>query len=435
MKKRKFVVRPSNVHEICRLMKIATKNKIPVIPVGGSTTFYVSGGPVPASKESIVIDLRAMSKIIKLDKKSNTVTVEAGVTLKRLRDTLAAGNFWYPHYPESIESATVGGAISLNGISPFATKYGRGSEQFAKLKVVMADGTISEVGNKTHFDNSFMLRKLFSGSEGALGIIAEATLKVWPIPASRIRKLYGFSNIEDACHAVKTISETGLCPEVVMMPSRERINNEAILGLSNIDAKALDKLEYFLFIIYAGEESTTRFSTEKTNSIVDAARGSVVADQRIADSYWNNLTEIGAVVTQEMTQKFEGRKYNSIRPGVPVGVLPSFVKEVANLFPKWSKLVYCGVTSYILLPQLDAAPVFGVLLDDEDQQAVKEFNEFIRKVAMLSKHLDGTLAATVGIGTLLHEFVELEQGRSRNIVLAVKKSLDPDGMMNPGKAI
>lgn len=299
----------------------------------------------------------------------------------------------------------------------------------------MADGTISEVGNKTHFDNSFMLRKLFSGSEGALGIIAEATLKVWPIPASRIRKLYGFSNIEDACHAVKTISETGLCPEVVMMPSRERINNEAILGLSNIDAKALDKLEYFLFIIYAGEESTTRFSTEKTNSIVDAARGSVVADQRIADSYWNNLTEIGAVVTQEMTQKFEGRKYNSIRPGVPVGVLPSFVKEVANLFPKWSKLVYCGVTSYILLPQLDAAPVFGVLLDDEDQQAVKEFNEFIRKVAMLSKHLDGTLAATVGIGTLLHEFVELEQGRSRNIVLAVKKSLDPDGMMNPGKAI
>lgn len=89
MKKRKFVVRPSNVHEICRLMKIATKNKIPVIPVGGSTTFYVSGGPVPASKESIVIDLHAMSKIIKLDKKSNTVTVEAGVTLKRLRDTLS----------------------------------------------------------------------------------------------------------------------------------------------------------------------------------------------------------------------------------------------------------------------------------------------------------------------------------------------------------
>jgi len=434
MKNLKFVVSPRDVHQICKIVKIASKNKMPVVPVGGSTTFYVSGGPVPRSKESIVIDLRAMNKIIELDKRSSTVTVEAGVTLKQLKKYLATANLWYSHYPESIESATVGGAISLNGISPFATKYGRGSEQFVKLKIVTADGTISEIGNKTQFDNSFMLTKLFSGSEGALGIIAEATLKVRKMPATRIKKLYGFSNIEDACQTVKTISEAGLCPEVVMVPSLERINNEAILTLSDINAKALDGREYFLFIIYAGEESIVRFSIEKTNSIVDTTGGSIVADERIADSYWYNLTEIGAVVTQQMTQKFEGRKYNSGRPGVPLGTLPEFIREVTKSIPNWSKLIYAGVTSYIFLPQLDAAPIFGLLLNDEDQQAVMEFNQFIRKMAKLSKDLDGTLAAIVGLGTMLHELVKLEQGSSRKLALAVKKSLDPDGLMNPGKA-
>ena len=435
MKNRKFVVRPKGIQEVIKVMKIAEKFNVAVVPVAGSTSFYVSGGPVPISKLSIMIDLRLMNKIIELDERAGTVTVQAGLTIKRLKEYLAAANLWYAHLPESMQSATVGGAISVNGISPFSTKYGRGGEQFVKLKVVLADGSVCDVGNRTNFDNSISFKKLFSASEGALGIIVEATLKVYGIPAVRTCKLYGFSKIDDACQAVKDISEAGLCPEVVMMPSKERIYNEAMLSIVDPDPRTLEQREYFLFVVYAGEESLVRFSVDKTMVIVRALGGNIVADERVADSYWRNLTEIGAVVTEQMAKKYKGLKYNSIRPGVPLGTLPGLVNEVMESFPRFSHLTYCGVTSYIFLPELDALPIFGMLLDDENQRAVAEFNDFLRVVTKACKTLDGTIAAVGGFGTMLSKFTSQEMGSSEHLVRAIKESFDPHGLMNPGKML
>jgi len=435
MKNRKFVVRPTNIQEVSKVMKIAEKFRVSVVPVAGSTTFYVGGGPVPMSRNSIVIDLRLLNEIIELDEPAGTVKVQAGVTLKRLKEYLASFNLWYPHLPESMQSATVGGAISVNGIGPFSTKYGRGGDQFVKLKVVLADGSVCEVGNRTNFDNSILLRQLFSASGGALGIIVEATLKIYRVPAVRMSKMYGFSKIEDACQVVKSISETGLFPEVVMMPSKERIYNEAMLSLVDPDPNTLKQREYFLFIVYAGEENVVRLSADKTMSIVHEVGGSIVADERIADSYWRNLTEVGAVVTEQMAKKYRGLKYNSVRPGVPLGVLPDFVNEVKESFPHFSHLTYCGVTSYIFLPELDAAPIFGMLLNDEKQRAVAEFNGFLSEVTKVCKRLDGTVAAIGGFGTMLSKFASQEMGSSEHLARAIKESLDPQCLMNPGKML
>jgi glycolate oxidase len=435
MKNRKLVVRPKNIQEVSKIMKIATKYRVSVVPVAGSTSFYVSGGPVPTSRLSIVVDLRLMNEIMELNERVGTVKVQAGVTLGRLKEYLATANLWYPHLPESIQSATVGGAISFNGISPFATKYGRGGEQFVKLKVVLADGSVCDVGNRTNFDNSISLKKLFSASEGALGIIVEATLKIYQRPAVRISKLYGFPKIEDACQVVKDISEAGLFPEVIMMPSSERVYNEAMLAIVGPDPETLKQREYFLFVVYAGEENIVRFSVDKTMLIVYAVGGSIVADERVADSYWRNLTEVGAVVTEQMAKTYKGLKYNSIRPGVPVGILPDFVSDIKESFPRFSHLTYCGVTSYIFLPELDALPIFGMLLNDEDQLAVAEFNDFLSEATKVCKRLDGTIAAVGGFGTMLGKFTSQEMGSSEHLARAIKESFDPQCVMNPGKML
>jgi FAD/FMN-containing dehydrogenase len=304
-----------------------------------------------------------------------------------------------------------------------------------KLKVVLADGSVCDVGNRTNFDNSIPFRKLFSAAEGALGIIVEATLKVYRMPAVRVSKLYGFSKIEDACKVVRDISEAGLLPEVVMMPSKERVFNEAMLSIPDPDPKTLEGREYFLFVVHAGEEDLVRFLVDKTRAIVHAAGGDIVTDERVSDSYWKNLIEVGAVVTEQMAKKYKGLKYNSMRPGVPIGSLPDFVNELNESIPRFQHLTYGGVTSYIFLPELDALPIFGMLLDDEDKQAVAEFNEFLKLATKICKRLDGTIAAVGGFGTMLRKFTYQEMGNSEHLARSIKESFDPDWLLNPGKML
>ncbi len=434
MSKRKIVVRPADAEQVSEIVKEAKSNKIAVIPVGGSTTFFVSGGPVPVADESIVIDLRRLDKILEFDEISGTVTVQAGVTVQKLKSYLESRKCWLPHHPESYVSATVVGAICNDGISPYSTKYGRPSEQVASIKIVLPDGQICTVGNKTLFDNSFKLTKLFMGTNGSLGVIVEATFKIYPLPDSRGRAIYGFGSLADACDAVKEINRAGLSPEVVMMPTKERIYNEALLPiLSAVDvSRVLEGKELYVLVGYAGNKETVEFSLAQTGMITRSKRGEEI-DPRVTNSYWANLTEVGAVVSLQMANVYKSKKYQSSRGGVSISHLPKFLEEEREMVPKDGKLVDAGVTSYVFLPQLDIDPICGVLLDDSDQESVNQFNLWLNGVSMLNKRMGGTLAAVTGTGTMLRHLVGTEMGDSRPLAQAIKQAIDPDGIMNPGK--
>jgi len=434
MDKKKICARPEDVDQVSKIVKEAARQKVAIIPVGGSTTFFVTGGPTPVAEESIVIDLRRMDRILELDETSRSVTVQAGVTVQKLKAYLESRGWWLPHHPESYVNATVVGAICNDGISPFSTKYGRPAEQVASLKIVLPDGTICTIGNKTLFDNSFMLKKLFLGVNGSLGVIVEATFKVYPKPNSRARALYGFTTAADACEAVSEINRAGLGPEVVMMPTKERVYNEALLPiLSAVDVSSvLDGKELYVFVGYAGSKESVEFSVTQTTKIAAAKRGEEI-DSRVADSYWINLTEIGAVVSPQMATIYKSKKYQSSRGGISLSHLPEFLVRQKELVPKSGSIVDDGVTSYVFFPQLDADPICGILLDDSDQESVAEFNRWLRDVSLLNKELGGTLAAVGGTGTMLKDLVGTEMGDSQILADRLKKAIDPDGIMNPGK--
>ncbi len=434
MAKKKLSVRPADIHQVSEVVKEARKQKIAVIPVGGSTTFFVTGGPVPVADESIIVDLRRLDKILDFDEKNGTVTVEAGVTVQKLKSFLESRNWWLPHHPESYVNATVVGAICNDGISPYSTKYGRPAEQVTMIKVVLSDGQTCTIGNKTLFDNAFMLTRLFLGINGSLGVIVEATFKVYPAPESRARSLYGFSTATDACEAVKEINRAGLSPEVVMMPSKERIYNEALLPiLSAVDVSGvLEGKEIYVFVGYAGSKEIVEFSLAQTEKIAKGRNGDKI-DSRVANSYWSNLTEIGAVVSPQMATIYKSKKYQSSRGGISISHLPQFLDLEKELVPKNGEIVDDGVTSYVFLPQLDADPICGILLDDSNQESVNIFNRWLDDVSMLNKKLGGTIAAVGGTGTMLQHLVGIEMGDSLSLAHAIKKAIDPDGIMNPGK--
>ncbi len=434
MKNRKFVVRPDSVDSVCNIVRIANERRIPIIPLGGASSFYTTGGAVPTEQESLVIDARRMNRVVNLDRKSNAITVEAGVTIEQLNMFLRGYGLWYPHQPESYNTSTVVGAISLNGISPFATKYGQPRGLVVAMKVVLSDGRVYNIGNKTIFDNLFKLKDIFVGSEGSLGVIVEVTLKVYPIPETRLKRLFGFSHTIDACIAVRQIAASGLYPEIVMIPSKERIYNEALLPiLSSLDvSKILESRESFVFITLGGSEDLGKFQMSKMSDIMARNGGSPV-DDLVAESYWRNLTEFGAVVTPQMARAYKGQKYNSLRGGVPLEFLAEFIAAEKRAFSPANRLIDDGVTAYVFLPALDVIAVCGVLLDDNDERSVSDFNEWLCNVCGLYKGFGGTLSACAGVGTLLRKHLDLELGDSKAIMNQIKEALDPIRLMNPGK--
>ncbi len=435
LKKSKLVVRPSSAESVCRVVALAAQNRSPVVPMGGATGLFVSGGAVPEADGSVVIDMRLMNKAIDLDLKNRTVTVEAGITIQQLNDYLKPYGLWFPHHPESYSSATVGGAISTNGISPFSTKYGRPNNQVAGVKVVLPNGRICEIGNKSKLDNALHLRDVILSSEGTLGVIVEATLKTYAIPEARIRRVFGFDEIADACLAIRNVVDAGLIPEVVMIPSRERIYNEALLPLlSTIDVSAiLGESKAFVLAAHAGDKSHAQWSMEETQRIMNAANGRLIEDQRVVDSYWANLTEIGAVLTPQMAAAYKGHKYNSTRNGIPLGAFPEFAARERLAVAAMGKLIDAGITAYVLLPELEAIPICGALMVDTDRERVSEFNDLLATVSELSKLLGGSVCSAAGMGTQFREYIELELGSSKEIWDAIKRALDPSCIMNPGK--
>jgi len=435
MRNRKCVVRPSSIKEIQEIVRAARSLSLPMVPLGGATTFYVSGGPVTTEKESIVLDLRRMNQILDLDEFSGTVTVQPCVTVEQLNKFLERKGLRYPHHPESRITATVAGAISVNGISPFSTKFGRPGDQVLAMKVVLSDGEIYDVGNKTMFDNVFRMKNLFIGTEGCVGIITEITLKVYPIPKSRMMELFGFKNLDDVAKALQGIVDSGLVPESVMIPERQRIYNEALLPLlSTVDvSEILEDNEQFVLVVFSGDAPIVKFSIENAETIIQSNGGTKIRDHRVVESYWENLTQIGAVVTPQMNATYGGRKYNSIRGGIPIRALAKYNKAVREALPPGDKLIDAGITSYVFLPQLDAIQICGVLLNDGDSESVVQFNAWAEKVCELSKKFGGTISASGAIGTLLLNFAQMEMPGSSEVARKIKKALDSDHLLNPGK--
>src|SRR5436190_2817689 len=177
-----MVLRPGSVGEVSAILKLANQNKTPVVPQGGNTGLV--GGQVPHHGE-IILSLNRMDKIREVDATSNTITAEAGVSLRRVREAAANVDRLYPLLLPSEGTCTVGGNLSTNAGGTTAVSWGVARQQALGLEVVLADGRVLNNLNKLKKDNTgYDLKNLFIGAEGTLGVITAATLRMIARPRS-----------------------------------------------------------------------------------------------------------------------------------------------------------------------------------------------------------------------------------------------------------
>jgi glycolate oxidase len=214
------LVKVETVGEISSVMKLAYDGKIPVVVRGAGTGLV--GGAI-AVEGGIMLDTTRMNKIIELDADNATVTVQPGVLLMDLAEYVSGRGFLYPPDPGE-KSATIGGNISTNAGGMRAVKYGVTRDYVRGLTVVLPDGSVMELGGKVVKNSSgYSLKDLIVGSEGTLAVVAEAVLKLAPLPACTVSLLVPFNSIDDALDAVLEITKTKVIPAAIEYMSRETI--------------------------------------------------------------------------------------------------------------------------------------------------------------------------------------------------------------------
>src|SRR5579863_6069113 len=425
-----MVLRPGSVAEVVQILKLANDTATAVVPQGGNTGLV--GGQVPLNNE-IVLSLRRLDRIREVDPTSNTITCEAGVTLQRAREAAAAVDRLYPQLLPSEGTCTIGGNLSTNAGGTAALAYGIARSHALGLEVVLADGRVLNNLNKLKKDNTgYDLKNLFIGAEGTLGIITAAVLRLVPRPRSIETAFAGVTSV-DAALELLGIAQERSGGDVTSFEIMTRRGVELVLENAAGCRDPLTARHPWYLLIELSSQRRDGLRGVLEEVLAQGLERGLVTDATIAESleqakaFWRIREMFGEV------QRFAG---GSIKHdvSVPVAAVPAFIKE-AN----------AAVTA--LIPGARPLP-FGHLGDgnihynvtqpvgaDKDEY-LKRWDEVNAAVFAVVKKYHGSISAEHGIGVMKRDLLpSVKDPVALDLMRSLKRMLDPNGILNPGKVL
>jgi len=401
------VVLPRTTRDVQRLVKIAYEHGTPVTAGGGLTGML--GGAVPIHG-GIYVDTTTMNSVIEVDPKNQTIRVQAGATLQEVNDAVQAYDLWLPHQPESKWVSTVGAAIACDNDSTFGVRYGKILNCLLSAELVTGTGEVVELGHrKAHFTSSgYKLKDLLAGSEGTLGIVTEATLKLEPIPASRQVDMLVFPRMGAAVDYLSRLLKKD--PEIPAWA-------EALLAIA-----------------FAGDPQVVASQREHALALAKEFEAQLVEEREIVDAWWaSKYTLDFEPFKQKWPDSQKQKKFGAADPGVPVGRLEEFYHKFVEVAEKHG-LEIIGMNAYLEHPSsIGFSLSCAVFVDYRDPDEVRRFREYHDELSKLAVAFEGTMSTFMSDTYQKAPYMEVEHGRSLRYMREVKRLFDPKGIMNPGK--
>jgi len=414
-----IVLFPTSAKEISAIMKIANAEKIPVTPRGGGTN--VSGGSVPI-EGGIVICFTKMNKIVKIDKENLTATVEPGVVLMDLNMALGREGLFFPPDPQSFLGATMGGIIAENAGGPACVKYGVTKQYILGLEVVLANGDIVNLGGRTLKNVvGYDLMHIFISSEGTLGIIAKAELKLNPLPKARKTIMAVYADVAVAGESVYRVLENGVIPDKIEFLDNwviNRIEEMMPMGLPK-DADAVLLFECDGIPEAVEKEVEQIVEITKKYGAVDVR---VARDQAEADRYWlARRAGFAAVFGKAPTVLAEDVT-------VPRNKMPDLIRKCKEVAKKYNlEITVLGHAG-------DGNLHPSILTDINNKEAYERALKGLDEIIGATVELGGVLSGEHGIGLEKQKFFRrVIDPNIINMMKGVKQLFDPNNIMNPGK--
>jgi glycolate oxidase len=408
-----------NPEHISEILKLANRERVPVIPRGSGTG--LSGMAVPA-RGGIVLDLTRMNKILKISIEDRLAVVQPGVVYAALEKALAAYGFFFPPDPASGKVCTLGGNVATNAGGVKGAKYGTTRDYVLGLQVVLPDGRIMRTGSSTMKSVSgYDLTRLFVGSEGTLGVVTEITLKINPKPTATSTALATFDSLEDAGRAVSQIMYSGIIPSVLEILGKHTlvaINQNTDLNLPEVEAMILAETDG-----YTKEE--TEYQIGKVMAVFQRNNPKEVKKARSeqeAVELWKARKSAYAVLARIKTH------FTLEDVTVPMARIAELLKGIEAISRKYDIQIatFGHAGDGNLHPQM--------LYDGYDPDQVRRVDEASGELFKLAVDLHGTLTGEHGIGLSKAPYMTLEHDPvAMDVMRSIKALLDPLNVLNPGK--
>ncbi|MCK4925819.1 FAD-binding protein [Candidatus Aerophobetes bacterium] len=415
------VVRPASAGEIQKILRFANGRKIPVVPRGAGTG--ESGSAVPIDG-GIVLDLKRMDRILEVRPEDMFCRVEPGVVNDELNRQLKPYGFFFPPTPASGKVCTIGGMIANNASGMRAMKYGATRDAVLGLKVVLANGDLVTMGSATIIQASgYQLERLMVGSEGTLGVIVEATLRVRPLPEERTVGRAVFYELTQAGDAISKIVATGIVPSAL-----ELMDEVAIKSVNKALGAGLPEVEALILFECDGVKASFHHEIKKIKRILEecGAFDIVISDD---PQEMEKLWEVRSSVFPATSMYKENRIRATLAEDVtaPVSRLRELVEGIHQIARDNDLLI--GTYGHAGEGLIHTAFLVDPRLPDEWDRTRKAVDE----VFALVHRLGGTTSGEHGIGISKAPYFKKERQDLLELMRGVKKVFDPNNILNPHK--
>ncbi|MDA9206828.1 FAD-binding protein [Crocinitomicaceae bacterium] len=418
-----IVLVPINPGEISKILSYCNERSIPVTPAGARTG--LSGGALPIFG-GVLLSTEKLNKIIEIDEKNHQVITEPGVITQQLQDAVSAKGLFYPPDPASRGSCFIGGNVAENSGGPKAVKYGVTNEYVLNLEVVLADGSIIWTGaNVIKNATGYNLTQLLVGSEGTLGIVTKIVLKLITHPTHDMLMLVPFYKASDACAAVSEIFRAGIVPSGLEFMENDALKlaqdftqDFSISVTKNHEAHLLIEVDGFdpELLMSDCEKILSVLEQFKTDEILFAEA------EAQKQTLWNLRRKVGEAVKANSTYKEE----DTVVPRYRLPELLDHVKKTGSKYG-FNSICYGHAGDGNLHVNILKGNLSDEKWNNELPIAIKElFTEVVK--------LGGTISGEHGIGLVQKEYMPIAFPTvTINLMRSIKKTFDPNGILNPGK--
>ncbi len=409
------VVYPSNAAQVAAMLRLANEARVPVTAWGVGTS--LEGNPI-AVHGGILISFERMTRVVALHADDFQVVVEPGIGHKDLNAQLARHGLFFA--PDPGANATIGGMLANNAAGIRTVKYGATKDNVLKMQVALADGRLIGVGSRSVKQASgYDLLHLIVGSEGTLGLITEATLKLTPVPALMSAVVAAFPTVEAAVETVVAVRGSGLDPAALELI--DAAHTRMLRETEGVDLSDHPTLFMEFHATYQGALEEGLALVQEICEDAGAVSFRATTDPAERRQLWHARHSSYEI----MVRSHPDKQFFIMDVSVPISAYPALIGYVEQLKRE------TGATAYMIGHAGDGNVhvEFPCAGDDEYRRAM-ELNDLIVLKAL---ELEGTATGEHGVGIGKARFMEREHGAALDVMRAIKAALDPNGILNPGK--
>jgi alkyldihydroxyacetonephosphate synthase len=419
------VVRPESTEQVAEIVRLLARERVPLVEYGGGTGLM---GGVRVVQPGVVLDTRSLNRIVAISAEDRTAHVQAGVVLADLAEALAPHGLIVGHDPWTFPIATVGGTLSTNGLGYLGGRYGSMGDQALGLTAVLGDGTVLRTRPALRSSTGPRLRALFAGAEGALGVITEVVLRVFPKPEAEALLGYRFAGFDEGYRAIAALFAAGFSPAVIdfgQTYSGDRTTVELITpeGEPGI-----------LYAGFRGLKEEVSALVRRARALLEQQRGERLPAARTR-RFWRERHVIAEELRRRQQTPAEqpdwlppNLLFDFIHVSLPPARVLEFKAQAQRLL--LARGVSIGEWGLWNGPELFSATLFRRLRAPEDRDA---FAAAIDAALRLAQDFDGSMEYCHGAGLRLASLMPREHGSGMDLLRQIKAVTDPCGILNPGK--